>query len=142
MNRILASVLCLLIAANVADACKCAPPPPPKEAMAGAEAVFSGKCIDIVIKDRQKICTFEVDRVWKGEVGAKVVITTAEHGATCGYGFSTEGDATYMVYARGKKGEFSTSICTRTRGLANAKDDLKELGDGAKPKAEKDTKKE
>ncbi len=140
MNRILAFVLGLLVLANLvslADACSCIAPPPPKQALAGSEAVFSGKCIDVVVKDRIKTCTFEVDRVWKGEVGAKVVVTTAEGGATCGYGFTTKGDATYLIYCHGKNGALSTNICTRTRTLASAKDDLKELGDGEKPKEEK-----
>jgi hypothetical protein len=127
----------ILAAAGVAEACKCAAPPPPKDALAGADAVFTAKCIAVSVKDGKKTCTFEVDRVWKGEVGPKVVITTAEHSATCGYGFSTEGDATYFIYAYGKKGALSTHTCSRTRALASAKDDLKDLGDGAKPKEEK-----
>jgi hypothetical protein len=139
MNRLLATAFCVLIlaTANIADACKCKAPPPPKEAMAGVDAVFSAKCIDVVVKDGKRISTFEVDRVWKGTVGAKVVVTTAEQSATCGYGFSTEGDATYMIYAYDKGGALLTTLCTRTRTLANAKEDLKDLGDGAKPKDEK-----
>ncbi len=138
MNRFLTCVLCVLALASapyIADACSCLPPPPPKEHMAKMEAVFSGTCVDIVVKDFQKICTFEVDRVWKGEVGKTVVVTTAKDGATCGYGFEVKG--TYLLYCYGKKGELGTNICTRTTALANAKDDIKELGDGAKPKDEK-----
>ncbi len=118
-------------------ACSCAPPPPPKQALAGSTAVFSGKCISVEIKEQRKIVTFEVDRVWKGEVGKTVTITTAAHGATCGYAFTTKGDATYLVYCYGKPDALSTNICTRTRSLAAGADDIKELGDGEKPRDER-----
>jgi hypothetical protein len=38
----------------------------------------------------------------------------------------------YLVYAYGKE-VFETGICTRTRDLDKASDDLKELGEGKEP---------
>lgn len=130
-------LLALQLTAPSAHACSCAPPPPPKKALEGSTAVFSGKCISVEIKDQQKIVTFEVDRVWKGDIGKTITITTAVHGATCGYGFTTKGDGTYLVYCHGKPEALSTNICTRTRSLAAGAEDIKELGDGDKPKDEK-----
>jgi len=133
----IALLACSVPLMEQATACSCAPPPPPKQALAQAEAVFSGKVTDITIKDHTKFVTIEVDRVWKGTVAAKVVITTPEHGATCGYGFTTKGDATYLVYCYKNEKGLATNLCTRTTALGNAKEDLKELGDGEKPKEEK-----
>ena len=132
-------LIAMSIAAPLSLACSCVPPPPPKEALKSSTAVFSGKCVDIKIDEKgfTKHVTFEVDRVWKGDVGKKVTITTAVHGATCGYGFTTKGDATYLVYCYGKPDALATNICTRTTTLAGAKGDLKELGEGEKPKDEK-----
>ena len=62
-----------------------------------------------------------------------MVVTTGKDGAICGFGFSTDGDAKYLVYANGKPEELTTSLCTRTATLDAAKDDLKELGESQKP---------
>ncbi len=129
-------ILTAVYSIDAAMACSCAPPPPPKQALAGSTAVFAGKCVDVTIKDNQKIATFEVTRVWKGEVGEKVVVTTAVHGATCGFAFTTKGDATYLVYCYGEKDKLATNICTRTNTLAGGKQDLKDLGEGSEPKKE------
>ncbi|MEX2213382.1 MAG: hypothetical protein WD768_04600 [Phycisphaeraceae bacterium] len=106
MRSLIAVIVLLAVAAAapLTFACSCAPPPPPKEALKGSVAVFSGKCVEVKIDEKgfTKHVTIEVDRVWKGEVGKKVTITTAVHGATCGYGFTTKGDATYLVYCFGK----------------------------------------
>ena len=139
LPTLLVALLATFISIDAALACSCAPPPPPKQAMAGSTAVFSGKCVDVTIKDNQKFVTFEVMRIYKGEIGAKVVVTTAVHGATCGFGFTTKGDATYLVYCYGEKDKLATNICTRTNTLAGGQQDLKDLGEGSEPK--KDEKK-
>lgn len=131
--------LTLLLAALVASdvvACSCAPPPPPKAALEASAAVFSGKVVDVEdIGDFQRAVTIEVASTWKGVKGRKVTVQTAKHGATCGFGF--EKGKSYLVYAyETKQGEakvLSTNLCTRTRALGDAKDDLTELGEGAKP---------
>jgi hypothetical protein len=100
--------------------------------------VFSGKCIEVKQANQfTKQCTFEVARVWKGDIGKKVTITTASNGAACGYGFDTKGEATYMVYCFGKADALQTNLCTRTRTLSGAQEDLKELGEGAPPQEPK-----
>lgn len=125
----LAALLCCLSAPRPAAACSCAPPPPPKEAMEKAKAVFAGKVTGVVDRDGRKTVTLDVSRSWKGAGVKKVVVTTASSGAACGYGFSTKGDAEYLVYAFDDgAGGLSTNICTRTKPLAGAEEDLKELG--------------
>lgn len=141
IHLVIAFVLaCIEFTNPPALACSCLPPPPPKKALEGSAAVFSGKVTDVTLEKGQKIVTIEVDRVWKGKVGAKVVVTTASNGAACGYNFTTKGDATYLIYAYENKGVLGTNICTRTTTLAAGAADIKELGDGEKPKNEAKTK--
>jgi hypothetical protein len=129
----------LLIAAIIsassvpsALACSCLPPPPPKEAMEKSTAVFSGKVTKIELDEakHRRTVTIEVDRAWKGMDKKTVVITTASDGAMCGYGFQK--DKSYLVYAHGEDGKLSTNICTRTRGIEQAKADIEALGEGKK----------
>lgn len=135
--------LCLLLAASVAFgaetglACTCAPSRGPAEDLKLAAAVFSGKVVE-VRKHRQSAdifagveAVFRVERVWKGVEGATVGVFTASHSATCGYGFRR--GRTYLVYAyKDVEGRLSTGICSRTRRLKDAGEDLKELGAGRK----------
>lgn len=137
----LAVVMAALAWGNQAvEACRCRPPPPPKQSLTQAGAVFAGKVVDIKYDDatRQKTVTMEVSSVWKGEVGKKIVVKTAISSAACGYNFQK--GKSYMVYClkRNKKGDekqatVSTNICTRTRPMSQAGDDVKALGDGEKP---------
>ncbi len=137
MRRIscLALLLTLIVAAEVL-ACSCLPPPPPKVALEASTAVFSGKVLDVEdIGVFQRAVTIEVASAWKGVKGKTVTVQTAKHGATCGFGF--EKGKSYLVYANEtKQGEakaLSTNLCTRTRALGDAKEDLAELGEGTKP---------
>lgn len=116
-------------------ACTCLPSKSPAEELKLADAVFSGKVVEIR-RHRQGGETFgmveavlRVERVWKGVEGGLVSVFTAPHSAGCGYGFR-EGRA-YLVYAHeGADGRLSTSICSRTRRLRDAKEDMAELGPG------------
>jgi len=132
---------CLLLAAAVALAaeaglaCTCAPSKGPAEDLALAAAVFSGKVVE-VRKHRRSgdifagvEAVFRVERAWKGVEAATVSVFTASHSATCGYGF--RGRRTYLVYAyKDAAGRLSTGICSRTRRLKDAGEDLRVLGVG------------
>jgi len=130
------AILAPLVLVAAAQACKCKPPPPPKEALEGSAAVFSGKVLKIEkgTEEYELAVTLSVDRQWKGIEGKEVVIYTAKDGATCGYGF--EKGKAYLVYAnkamrdKDKATYLSTGLCTRTRSLDLAAEDLKDLGEG------------
>lgn len=117
--------------ATSAEACKCKAPPPPKEALAASAAVFSGKVTKIE-PDRGYglLVTLKVASVWKGVDGAEVVVHTPRDSAACGVSFK-EGSE-FLVYADKMKGDdielLTTNLCTRTKLLADAKEDLAELG--------------
>ena len=126
-----------------ASACSCAPPGSSVEGLTIAAAVFTGKVVGfaepisgfgpISSADPIKV-TFQVYTVWKGSVSQTTNISTARSGSSCGYTFEKGGE--YIVYAHGLENDLSVSLCSRTQPLANAEDDLAELGIGAAPLAD------
>jgi len=116
---------------TAALACKCAAPPAPKKALEQAKAVFAGKVTKIEkAPEYGRLIHFAVSKTWKGVDKKTVTVKTGMGGGDCGYGF-TKGKA-YLVYCYGKK-ELSTNVCTRTRSLDRAQEDLKEIGPGKEP---------
>jgi hypothetical protein len=113
-------------------ACSCPPPPAVKVALEQSSAVFSGKVLKVEVDEakHQRTVTIEVVRAWKGMEKKTVVITTGSNDGICGYNFQK--DMSYLVYANGEVGTLSTNICTRTKGIEQAKADLEELGEGRK----------
>jgi hypothetical protein len=129
--------LLAMAVSSSAWACSCAPPPPPKQSLAKSAAVFAGKVTAVKRDGFQVRVTFEISKTWKGTKGKTVEVTTASSGAACGYAFKK--GSSYLVYCyapkvEGKKATMlSTNICSRTKTLASAKADLKDLGPGKKP---------
>jgi hypothetical protein len=129
---------CLALAAFAAPAaaCSCVAPGPPQQEMEKADAVFSGRVAasepaeprDEVRFPRMRV-TLELDRVWKGcEEGDEVVLWTAADSAACGYEFET--GERYLVYAyAADDGSLTTSLCSRTRPLGRAEEDLEAFGE-------------
>jgi hypothetical protein len=110
-------------------------PGTPAEESTKSTAVFAGKVIGLnmpiglVIRSTDLVrVTFQVYTVWKGPVHDTLVVTTARGGASCGYPFSR--DSEYLVYARGTESFLETGICSRTRLLSAAGEDLVALGRG------------
>ena len=74
-----------------------------------------------------------VIRSWKGSFGGRVEIYTSYGGGDCGYPFVVGNE--YLVYAyRAPSGRLVTSICGRTRPIAEAREDLSALGPGVRPR--------
>ncbi|MBX7084091.1 MAG: hypothetical protein K1X88_33085, partial [Nannocystaceae bacterium] len=110
-----------------ARACSCTLPLPPEQAATRAAAVFEGRTYGVHREGNRVRYAFEVTRVWKGDVGAKVDIWTASHSAACGRGYDT--GVAYIVYAHELPGGLlGDGLCSRTRPIANATDDLQVLG--------------
>ena len=107
-----------------AMACVCVRPGSPREELQRVDAVFSGEVSSV---SREKI-EFKVEKFWKGPRAKRISIEYEQ--STCTYVFAV--GKKYLVYAYGS-GIFSTSICTRTKELDKASDDLKELGEGKEP---------
>lgn len=125
-------VFLLPIFAVEANACSCAGERVPCEAYWNASAVFVGtvsyvsptsyKMGDHDVSGR--LVHFTVDRPLRGVKGKEVQVTTGLGGGDCGYGFQLAGQ--YIVYAyRSKDSDrLFTGICSRTRRVAEATDDL------------------
>lgn len=132
----------LAIETESACACSCAPPGSPDEELTRATAVFTGKVVGLAkpldgfgpISSADPIkVTFQVYTVWKGSISQTTTITTSRSGASCGYTF--EKGSEYIVYAHGPENDLAVSLCSRTRPLAVADDDLAVLGVGSAPLA-------
>lgn len=117
-------------------ACSCIMPPPPLDALASSDAVFSGRVtgqfdanLGPMVSSADPVrYTFEVKQVWKGAANPSIVVSSARDGASCGYTF--EQGREYLVYANTLEGGLETSLCSRTAQLAQAQDDLAALGEG------------
>jgi hypothetical protein len=133
---VLPALLLLAIGAvgGAAWACRCKPPPPPKEALKNAAAVFAGK-VSAKKAGGEVVVTFDVSKAWKGVDAKTITVRTPRDSAACGFTFEME--KSYLIYAHrdseGAEAKLSTNICTRTKLLSEAKDDLIELGEGKVP---------
>lgn len=122
---------------HVVEACSCLPPGPPQEAFEYADAVFEGRAAGVEdlagspLSDRR--FEFEVLRQWKGELPATVAIRSAASGAACGRSF--EIGEIYLIYASAHPDDddLRDNLCSRTRPLGRADEDLAVLGAGTTP---------
>ncbi len=120
---------------HVASACSCLPPEPPKEALEKAEAVFVGRLVEVSEEGGGNMLArrryqFEVSRYWKGELGKTTTLTSAVSSAACGRSYAQ--DEEYLIYASvdANGGGLVDFLCSRTRTLASADEDLAVLGPG------------
>lgn len=131
----LATCALLVGVGSAALACSCAPPPEPKKALEQAAAVMLAEVVKIDEGEQTKTVTLKVEKWWKGGDKPELTVSTAKHGATCGYGFQKGGK--YLIYAHGgEKGQtLRVSLCsrTRTKDQAEKSGDFKELGEGKAP---------
>ena len=138
----IAMLLVMLFAGSRAFACDCMRTRPSCQEYWEAAAVFSGTVIDIrrvTVKEGDyehpmRAVRLSIDQAFRGVEGAEVEVLTGFGGGDCGFGFrQTE---QYLVYAyRSEQDQkLHTSICTRTRLLADAKDDLAYIRGLAKAK--------
>ena len=137
MNRFLTSALLvlggvsLLGASASGSACSCIPPGTPAEEFASSDVVLAAEVGSMRHVDGSHGPDLEVRlhvvRAFKG-LGDRVTsltVRTASDGAACGYPF--ERGHAYMVYAHEFDGRIWVSLCSRTRPLGAASDDLRQL---------------
>ena len=120
-------VIALCSPTDRAFACQCVGVKSVGVSLESSAAVFAGR----VKKIYGTRITFVVDRSWKGKVPAEIMLYTPAQSTACGYEF--EGGQPYLVYAYSEgKERLATDTCTRTKRLAEAEDDLTELGEGTR----------
>jgi hypothetical protein len=120
-------VIALWSPTDGALACQCLGVKSVAASLESSAAVFSGRVKNIY----GTRITFVVDRSWKGKVTAEMAVYTPAQSTACGYEF--ERGEPYLVYAYSEgKERLGTNTCTRTKRLAQAEDDLTELGEGTR----------
>jgi hypothetical protein len=136
MNRLywLIAAVLLFVSFTDVNACSCAESGPPCQSFWEADAVFSANVvsksittvdseIDLKRKEEQVAVRLLVEDVFRGALGGNdVEILTGMGGGDCGYNF--EKGKKYLIYAYEHKGRLHASICSRTRLLSEAKEDL------------------
>jgi hypothetical protein len=132
--RPLAGALFLLtcVFAPPALACSCMYPGPPCQAYWNSPVVFAGTPLggaEIEVdrdggKVSQRLFRFRVDEAFRGVEGKEVEVLTGAWGGDCGYDFKP--GTKYLVYGYAVKGKpwVGTGICSRTRPLSEADEDL------------------
>ena len=112
-----------------------------RDVQRNATLVFSGT----VIKTADSVeTTFEVDRVWKGDVRRRTMLTLLPGIDSHGASYFKEGTA-YLVFARvlpklvrtdtaQETPLFEISQCYPTRPLSDAKEFVEQLGSGKPPR--------
>ena len=118
--------------------CSCIVPGTPSEELAKSASVFAAKVVSVkehepFLKIMQSstdptTVEFAVSEVWKGPVGRTSSFSTARLGASCGFTF-VEGKE-YIVYSRDGA---TVSLCSRTKLISDAEEDLDALGEGNPP---------
>src|SRR5688572_9994354 len=125
----------LFVFVQDATACSCVSTMsgnPPCQSFWSAPVVFSGRVtgidqIDVKIGDlggfKQNLVRFSVSANHRGEIGPTVDVVTGQGGGDCGYRFET--NQNYLVYAHKlEDGTLSTGICSPTKPLEKANEDL------------------
>lgn len=147
--QLLAVVTLIFLAFDVAAACSCAPNRAPCNYYGDASAIFVGRVTGaaeqrtVTDQSGNKV-TYDVGTIrflvlenFKGASGYEVEISSGTGGGDCGYWFQR--NETYLVYGYLIKdtNKLYTHICTRTRPLSRATEDLEYLRSlaGAKPGA-------
>jgi len=118
-----------------AHACSCAPLTP-NEALEHSTSAFEGRVLAISERIAQPLphreVTLAVVRAWKGVQSVeRMIVETAADGAACGYDFAP--DTSYLVFARATDGAPWVSLCSGTKPMAEATDDVHALGMGQTP---------
>ena len=131
----------LVITARPADACTCAGRIAVCEAFWKTPVVFEGEVLSIVpvANSRgeeyppERRVRFAIGKVHRGDIGDTAELMTGAGGGDCGYTFKQGGR--YLVYANFYAGKLTAGICSRTRLLADAAEDLEYLKTAVAPSA-------
>lgn len=133
---------CLAGAGGEAQACSCAGELSPGQSLSEADVVFEGTVrgepeavrADLGIEGYTGavLFRFEVARYFKGQRGSEAAVYSIDQDSACGRTYAA--GTTYVVYGQlTPEGLLTDSLCSRTRPIADAAEDLALLGEGAAP---------
>jgi hypothetical protein len=130
---ICASVFCFMQTAP-AQACSCRAPATTAEAFKRSTSVFKGRVIKISVPSLDWIgltrtgahrVKFEILKQWKGSSSEPAVVVTRLTAEGCGFPFEEQKE--YLVYVVAELKHIQTGICTGTKGVADAEQEMQEL---------------
>jgi hypothetical protein len=118
--------------ASESYACSCVPSGPPCQEAWSVDVIFAGTVLSIEPIEREtrpgtfqpQLVKFSLERTFLGASLAEAEIVT-NPGNTCDYRFYRGGK--YLVYARKIGSRLFASICSRTRSMDEAKEDVRYL---------------
>ena len=130
MKLLVSLAFLLMVLSTDVNACSCAAGGQPCHDYWKAAAVFTGTVIysSTIASKRgeydvpQRIIRFNIDQRFRGVKGKEVEVRTGLGESDCGYNFRLGGQ--YLVYAYGEADKLATGICSRTRPISEATDDL------------------
>jgi hypothetical protein len=136
MRILLLALAALAASESLAEACTCISSGPPCQATWQADAVLSARVLSIeaVVAGeptegawRSRRVRMRVTEVFRNVAVAEVDVFTGSGGGDCGYNFAVGSDYLIYAYRHPNDGRLGTGICSRTRSLADAADDLRYL---------------
>ena len=123
-----------VVAAEPAYACTCMAPATAAEALQKSSAVFRGRVVKIYRSffDRVGITNtgsyrieFNISKQWRGTAAKSTVVISRLTGEACGFPFEEKKE--YLVYVVTEPKGIQTGICTGTKNIAEAEQEMKEL---------------
>ena len=135
MRVILLALAALAASESLAEACSCMSSGPPCQATWQADAVFAARVLSIgpvVAGDRpfdssRRRVRMRVTEAFRNVAVGEVDVFTGSGGGDCGYNFVVGSDYLIYAYRHPKDGRLGTGICSRTRPIGDAADDLRYL---------------
>ena len=129
---LLAAVLALLTGHFSNSSYRCPTQPESVEpALKGSAAVFLGEVVSVRITEGLREARLRVSRAWKGVEAEEVTVFEPANSAESP---QYQVGVSYLVFAGVRDGRLFTGMCSRTRQEASAQRDLRQLGEGQKPK--------
>jgi len=113
-------------------ACECAGNRPVCQEYWDVSAIFVGTVINsrtVTVKEgtypeQMRAVRISLDEIFRGVEGSEVEVLTGFGGGDCGFGFRQAQQYLVYAYRSESDGKLYTSICTRTKSISDAEDDL------------------
>ena len=134
--RIIALCLCISAAflspgPRASSAARCLiQPKSVEEALKRSDAIFIGEVMKVNDGGSVQEARLRVEQSWKG-IETKEVTVLATHTAESPY---YQVGKRYLVFASLQNGKLITGSCSRTKRIEYAEEDIRQLGEGKKPK--------
>lgn len=123
-----------------ARACSCSAPATTAEALKQSTVVFKGRVVKISVPTLDWIgltrtgahrVKFEILKQWKGAAAETTVVVTRLTGEGCGFPFEEQKE--YLVYVAAEQKHIQSGICTGTKSIADAAEEMEELNELSSP---------